>query len=72
MSMNIRSRIISQREKYFLCVPNNSLPEQMEMVIIALRLNSKLACKEARRMVTSSESVHAMHAFRQVIIVDHR
>ena len=39
--------------------------------MIALHPNPKLACKEARRMVTSSESVHAMHAFRHVI-VDHR
>ena len=39
--------------------------------MIALRPNPKLACKEARRMVTSSESVQALHAFRRVI-VDHR
>ena len=69
--MNIRSRIINQREKFFLCVPDNSLPVQMEMVMIALHPNPKPACKEASRMVTSSESVLAMQAFRHVI-VDHR
>ena len=71
ISMNIRSRIINQREKCFLCVLDNSLPLQMQMVMMALRPNPKLACKEARRMVTSSVSVHATHAFRHVI-VDHR
>ena len=69
--MNIRSRIINQREKRFLCVPDDSLPVQMEMLMVALRPNRKLACKEARRMVTSSESAHAMHAFRHVV-VEHR
>ena len=61
--MNIRFRIINQREKCFLCVLDNSLPVQMEMVMIDLRPNPKLACKEARRMVTSSESLHAIHAY---------
>ena len=56
ISMNIRSRIINQREKCFLCVLDNSLPVQMEMVMTALHPNPKLVCKEARRMVTSSES----------------
>ena len=54
--MNIRSRIINQREKCFLRVLDNILPVQMEMVMIAYRPNPKLACKEARRMVTLSES----------------
>ena len=34
ISMNIRSRIINQREKCFLYALDNSLPVQMEMVMI--------------------------------------
>ena len=48
ISMNIKSRIINEREKCFLCVLDNSLPVQMKMLMIALRPNPKLACKEVR------------------------
>ena len=68
ISMNIRSRMINQREKCFLCVLDDSLPVQMKMVMMALRPNPKLARKEARRMVTSGERVHAMQAFRYIIV----